>query len=62
MVENLYYKLKHYNIQFNAGGLVNRVTAGDLCELSPQDIAWVWVVEEKRHATPEEIWKLCKPA
>ena len=62
MVENLYYKLKHYNVQFNARDLVNRVTARDLCELSPHDNAWVWVVEERRHATQEEIWELCKPA
>jgi hypothetical protein len=62
MVEDLYDKSKHYNVQFRVGGLVNRVTARDLCALSFQDIAWVWVVEERRHATPEEIWKLCKPA
>ena len=50
----------HYNVQFKVGGLVNRVTERDLFELHPQDITWRWMVEEKRHATPEEIRKLCK--
>jgi len=28
--------------------------------LSPKDIEWVWIVEEKRRAAPDEIKKLCK--
>ena len=28
--------------------------------LKPADIEWIWIVEEKRNATPEEIRKLCK--
>lgn len=50
----------HYNVHFRGGGLINRVTARNLCGLGHQDIDWVWVVEEKRYATSDEIKKLCK--
>ena len=31
------------------------------CEgLRPADIEWVWVVEEERRATPDEIQRFCK--
>ena len=61
MVRDVYYKPVHYNVQFKVGGLMNRATARDLCGLRHQDIARVWVVEEMRNATPEEIRRLCKP-
>jgi hypothetical protein len=60
MVRDLYYKSLHYNVSFKSGVLRNRVTEHDLCGLRAADIAFVWVVEEKRNATPEEIRKLCK--
>jgi hypothetical protein len=66
VTKNLYYEPRatlHYNVQFKVGGLVNRVTGQDLCEVSLQEIAWVWIVEERRNATPEEVRKLCnRPA
>ena len=36
-----------------------RATQRDLCGRKHQDIDWIWIVEEKRRATPEEIKKLC---
>jgi hypothetical protein len=51
----------HYNIQYKSGSLVNRVTVRGFEGLKPSDIDWVWIVEEKRHATSHEIKKLCKP-
>ena len=59
MARDLYYQSKHYNVQFKAGVLRNRVTERDLCGLRPQDIDFVWVVEERRKVTAEEIRKLC---
>lgn len=50
----------HYNVTFKSGGLLNRVTHRDLCGLKHQEIDWVWIVEEKRRATPDEIRNLCK--
>ena len=60
MVRELYYQSKHYNVQFKAGELRSRVTERDLCGLRPEDIDFVWVVEERKKATAEEIRKLCK--
>ena len=50
----------HYNIQLKGGALNNRVTARGFEGPRPADIEWVWIVEEKRRATPDEIRKLCK--
>jgi hypothetical protein len=50
----------HYNIQCKGGGLVNRVTVRGFEGLKPGDIEWVWIVEERRRATLDEIKKLCK--
>ena len=65
MTKNLYYEplgTVHYNVLFKSTGLVNRLTERDLCGLRPQDISFVWIVEEKRNATPDEIRELCKRA
>ena len=51
----------HYNIQCKGGGLVTRVTVRGFEGLKVGDIEWVWIVEEKRRATPDEVKKLCKP-
>jgi hypothetical protein len=52
----------HYNIQCKGGGLVNRVvTVRGFEGLKSGDIEWVWIVEEQRRASMEEIKKLCKP-
>jgi hypothetical protein len=50
----------HYNVQFKTGLLANRVTERAMCDIRPADIDWLWIVEQKRRATPEEICKLCK--
>jgi len=60
MVKDLYYDAKHYNLKYKAGALLNRIIAHDVCGIKPADIEWIWIVEEKRNATPEEIRKLCK--
>jgi hypothetical protein len=48
------------HVCFKSGALQNRVTEHALCGLKPSDIDWVWIVEQKRNATPEEIKWLCK--
>ena len=48
-----------YNIQFAGGGIQTHVTARAFAELHPEQIAWVWMVDKKRYATPEEIQQLC---
>ena len=50
----------HYNIQLKAGALNNRVTARGFESLRPVDIEWVWIVEEERRATSDEIGRFCK--
>ena len=50
----------HYNVQFKTGALANRVTRRAMSDIRPADIDFVWIVEQKRRATPEEIRKLCK--
>jgi hypothetical protein len=62
MVEDLYYKAAHYNLRYKSGALLNGITARDVCGIRPQDIEWIWIVEERRSATTEEIRKLCKRA
>jgi len=65
VTKNLYYEplgTVHYNVLFKSTGLVNRVTERDLCGLRPQDISFVWIVEEKRYAKAEEIREPCKGA
>jgi hypothetical protein len=62
MVEDLYYKSAHYNLKYKTGALLNRVTVHDLSGIRPQDIEWIWIVEQDRYATAEEIRELCKRA
>jgi len=52
--------INHYNVCFKAGHILNRVRQRDLCEFRHQDIEWVWIVEAKRRATPDEIRQLCR--
>jgi len=61
IVEDLYYKSGHLNLKYKSGALLNRITARDVCGIRPQDIEWIWIVEEKRNATQKEIRELCKP-
>ncbi len=63
MVRNLYHHPSgavHYNVHFKSGSLENRVTERVIRGLRPVDIDWIWIVELRRRATPDEIWKLCK--
>ena len=62
MVRDMYNKhgVLHYNVHFKDGSLANRVTERALCGLRPVDIDWVWDVENRRRATPQEVQKLCK--
>ena len=62
MVEDLYYKASHFNLKYKSGALLNRITARDISGIRPQDIEWIWIVEQKRNATPQEIRELCKRA
>jgi hypothetical protein len=63
VVKTLYYEPKdtlHFNVKFKSGGLLNRLLAREVYGLKPAEIEWVYLVEQKRNATPEEIKWLCK--
>ena len=62
MVKNMYSEpgTLHYNVHFKNGSLVNPVTGREIRGLRPVDIDWVWIVERRRRATPEEVSKLCE--
>jgi hypothetical protein len=60
IVEDLYYRAAHYDLKYKSGALLNRITAHDMLGIPPQDVEWIWIVEEKRYATPDEIKELCK--
>ena len=49
----------HYNIHLMGGRLLSRVTSRYFEGLRPEQIEWVWIVETRRRAKPEEIRKLC---
>jgi len=49
-----------YNLMYKNGGLLNRITARDICGIRPQDIEWLWGVEEGIYATVEDVRELCK--
>ena len=60
---NLYYEPRgtvHYNVHFKNGSFTNRVTKRDLSDLRPVEIDSLYIVEEKRNATPKEIRELCR--
>ena len=50
----------HYNVKFNSGGLLTRLTRREVYGLKPREIEWIYLVESKRNATQEEIRELCK--
>ena len=63
MVKHLYYEptgTVHYNVKFKSGGLLNRLVAIEVCGLKPMEIEWIYLVEARRQATPDEIRQLCK--
>jgi hypothetical protein len=63
MVKSLYYEPKgtvHFNVMFKSGGMLHRLMAREVYGLKPAEIEWVYLVEQNRNATPEEIKWLCK--
>jgi len=62
MAKNMYCEREtlRYNIHFKNGNLENRVTEREIRGLRPIDIDWVWIVERRRRATPEEVSRLCE--
>lgn len=39
MVEDLYFKAKHYNLKFKTGAVLNRITAHDVCGMLASNIS-----------------------
>jgi hypothetical protein len=60
VVADLYYKAMHFNLKYKTGALLNRITAHDISGIRPADVEWIWIVEQNRYATAEEIRELCK--
>jgi hypothetical protein len=64
MVKPVYYQEPkgaiHFNVKFRSGGLLNRLTAGEVSGLKPAEIEWLYLVEQERNATEAEIKWLCK--
>jgi len=61
--KDLYYKqggTVHFNVKFKSGGLPDRLVATEGCGLKQRKLKWIYLVEEKRQATPDEIRQLCK--
>jgi hypothetical protein len=62
MVKDLNYHAAHYNLKYKAGAVLNRITARDICSTRLQDIEWIWILEQKRYATQNEVKELCRRA
>jgi len=62
MIRDMYNKngVLYYNVHFKDGSLANKVTERAICGLRPVDIDWIWIVELRRRATPDEVSKLCE--
>jgi hypothetical protein len=60
VANNRPHRALHYNVHFKNGNRENWVTEPAICGLRPADIEWVWVSEDRRRATTEEILNLCK--
>ena len=58
--DDYWSRIPRLNVRWTNGGLENRVIASRLAGTDPKLIEWVYMVEEKRNATPEEIRKFCK--
>ena len=50
----------HFNVMFKSGGMLHRLLADEVCGLRPAEIEGVYIVEQRRKATREEIGWLCK--
>jgi hypothetical protein len=61
--QDLYFNApatSHFNVCYQGGAVQARATAPAFAGLDANIIEWVWVVEQKRYATREEILTLCK--
>jgi|HubBroStandDraft_6_1064221.scaffolds.fasta_scaffold190516_3 hypothetical protein len=61
--QDLFYSspdVRHFNICLVGGGVQTRLIARAFAILRPEQIEWVWIVEEKRRASADEIQLLCK--
>jgi hypothetical protein len=56
----LHYESIHFNVFYEEGGVDNRVGAREIKGRAPSMIQRIWIVEQKREATVEEIKQLCK--
>jgi hypothetical protein len=62
-MKNLYYEPRgtvHYNVHFKDGSFTNGVSERDLSGLHAVEIDSLYIVEENRNVTSEEIKWLCK--
>ena len=48
-----------YDVHFKGGGLRKLVTGRSLRGLKARKVDWLWNIERKLRATPEELLKLC---
>jgi hypothetical protein len=48
-----------FNVRFKNGTLDTRVVAAYIEGRKPAEIDWIWILEARRKATPEEVKKLC---
>ena len=63
MLRDVYHnppETPHYTVMFKSGGVRKRVTERSLRGLRASEVDWLWAVEQKRRATPEELLKVCK--
>jgi hypothetical protein len=62
-MKNLYDEprgIVHYNVHFKDGSFTNRVSERVFCGLRAVEIDSLYIVEEDRNVTSEEIKRLCK--
>jgi hypothetical protein len=62
-IKNMHYKFLgdvHFNVHFKSGKIDNRLPKRAIRGLRSVDIDWIWIVELRRRATPEEVSKLCE--
>lgn len=49
----------HFHIKYRERGIDNRSLAHELKGCKVSEIEWVWIIEERRQASPEEVRQLC---
>lgn len=58
--KRLYYDLVHFNVYYQGSGIDHRVGPREIKGLDPVTIEWIYIVEQTRRATAEEVKQLCK--